>query len=1847
MAAAIAVNVSTSTAQATIPDSTTIHAGGLLSLAAANTTDGETSANASAATSQTAIGAAVAINDVHSTAYATIGANSTLSAQGLSLTALMNTPIAPTNTFDSTAVSGAGGQKIGIAGSVAFNYVNNISTASLGSGDSITLSTGDVTINAKDDSSTSASATPSVASSGSSVGVGASIALNIVTNTVTAEVPDTAAISGGATMSVSGEATETVYTYAQNGAAGGVGVGASIALAIVNDTTTAYVGSGQALDLSGGLGISANQNNTETSIAPANAQSSKVGVGAAIALNIVTDASSAKLERNVQAGGSIGVTSFATTTSTTEARVAELGIPLPSQTPGADSETSNQESYYGVSSGQQAPSAQSEVNSASSQTSSNSDSGGLSSVGVAAAIAVNYAKASSDAEVGANLQVDSSGSLTVESTETAVGYAKTTSLALLNTNSIGAAVSLNIFTVNNTATIGQGALVNAIGVSVEALMYNNEPDAFWVLAASAGVGSEVSVAGSIAVNVINTTVAASIGDRANIDSTGNLSVESQNFMLLQNAVGGASFSGENGVGAGIAFNYVNNSTTATIGDNVTADSADALAVTADSSELPFTNQIANGPTPLTFTLPGQSHSTSISDIAVGVAGSGDNSASGSVIVNLYSVTTAASIGNSDLINTRETGNLDQSIAVEASDALTIADGAGVIAAGGSNGIGVAIDLNVFTNYAVSATIGSGSTLNARSNATITAGTTDSFTGLIASANVGGSAAIGGSVVVDIFSPTTTASISPNTSVDAGGSVVVAAAHSTTILNIAGNFGGSGDASVGIANSTVVETDSTTAFIGSGDVVIANGVDSYQTGFGDINGVAVAATSSDNLTAWTVAGAFSGSASVAGSATINVLTANTTAYIDQGAEINATSSTGGTPSVLVLASDPTSIYGIAGSLSIGGDAGVGAGFDVGVLTKTTAAYILTAMVSATGDVIVQAVSGESMLSLAGGGAGGVYAGISGEASIYILAIKTYSTIGADPLPGAPTPSGAADVQASGSVGVSAVDPISYLGLAGELSAGAGAFGAAVGIPIVSQDTEAYIAGGSTVTALGSGSGVTAYTGQYTVTTNQSYASPYNDSGAEATPGTTRTNATSSVPGLTDQLNNPRLSNKRTATPNTTTINGLAVSAESQNDLETVGISAGAGGISFGVGGAINITSSTTYAYIGPGSKINTVGDTGASPGQTVFVASGHDYSNLGMALNVQFSGSIGAAPGVNAAIDSSDVEAYIADGAQTAAAQNVLVQAHNSEDLLAITAGVAAATLGFGAALGYLSINDTTHAYIGNTGAGGPAVVNAGGSVSVAADDETNTWSLAGSLAAGAELGLGASVTFVDVQKDTQAFIGQSAQITALGGTGSQLNGIYNGVLDSNGQFDVQNGFVGIAVQASSRENVVNLAAAIGVGGVGIAGGVSVEIVSSNTTASIGNNASINQQDQSGSPTQGVDVAAVNSSSALAFGGGLAVGAAGVSGAVDVGMIRNNTTAVIGASSTVNAAGQVGVFALSNKVINSYAIDISGGVVGVAGSVSVWTLGEPFSPNYTGVNQSNGGGMSQSAQNNLASSLTPSGGSSTMQSDMNGGLTSFTNQLSYNQGGSSDGHANSNTSQMTSQTGKASGDVSNDSPNNQYNSAYTSTAVTGTTAYIGANAIVTAGSVDIQARENRLQRHRRHRLPGIGRAGRIGRRREHQQQHQGLYRFERDDQYDWGDHRSRGSGRFGTRFVLRRQRRLRQPERTGRLDHRFDGSASLHRIRGLDPAGWEHFDLGDRESNGVQINVDRHHGRSLRRGSEHRFGPGHGQHLRGHWRRRPDRSELDWSCGGNHGLRRRFDIERGHSGQCHSARGCSL
>lgn len=154
-------------------------------------------------------------------------------------------------------------------------------------------------------------------------------------------------------------------------------------------------------------------------------------------------------------------------------------------------------------------------------------------------------------------------------------------------------------------------------------------------------------------------------------------------------------------------------------------------------------------------------------------------------------------------------------------------------------------------------------------------------------------------------------------------------------------------------------------------------------------------------------------------------------------------------------------------------------------------------------------------------------------------------------------------------------------------------------------------------------------------------------------------------------------------------------------------------------------------------------------------------------------------------------------------------------------------------------------------------------------------------------------TFVDVQKDTQAFIGQSAQITALGGTGSQLNGIYNGVLDSNGQFDVQNGFVGIAVQASSRENVVNLAAAIGVGGVGIAGGVSVEIVSSNTTASIGNNASINQQDQSGSPTQGVDVAAVNSSSALAFGGGLAVGAAGVSGAVDVGMIRNNTTAVIG------------------------------------------------------------------------------------------------------------------------------------------------------------------------------------------------------------------------------------------------------------------------------------------------------------------------------------------------------------------
>ncbi len=100
-----------------------------------------------------------------------------------------------------------------------------------------------------------------------------------------------------------------------------------------------------------------------------------------------------------------------------------------------------------------------------------------------------------------------------------------------------------------------------------------------------------------------------------------------------------------------------------------------------------------------------------------------------------------------------------------------------------------------------------------------------------------------------------------------------------------------------------------------------------------SGVAVVAATYLNLQTIAAGGAVGGEDGAAGSATVNVLSDTTHAYIAAGASVTATdNSPGNGPGVMVAAADLLSLLSTAGAAAAGGGDGLGAGVDVDSITK---------------------------------------------------------------------------------------------------------------------------------------------------------------------------------------------------------------------------------------------------------------------------------------------------------------------------------------------------------------------------------------------------------------------------------------------------------------------------------------------------------------------------------------------------------------------------------------------------------------------------------------------------------------------------------------------------------------------------------------------------------------------------------------------------------------------------------------------------------------------------------------------------------------------------------------------------
>ena len=438
--------------------------------------------------------------------------------------------------------------------------------------------------------------------------------------------------------------------------------------------------------------------------------------------------------------------------------------------------------------------------------------------------------------------------------------------------------------ITNNATVGQDAVVSGDGITIEAVNTGGKTNQLivWGLAGSGGSSEDnggASVAASIGVEVVFFHTEASVAQGAHLISNGGVEVHAENAIGIQNmALSGAASAGGAGVGGAIVVNVFPDVTTEAFIDSDTSnhvtqiDAVGKVEVSAKSS-IKEADPIK---VPIIGTLP------AFSSVALAAAASSGGAAvSGSVIVDVFFITTRAQINSGTQINQNQ-GRLTgtptsgtQTLKVEATDDTSftnIAGGLNFSTDGAGVGIGIVVD--VISKH-VSAVIQGQTTITTLGGIDVNAASTEHFHEL--ALDVGGSssnAAVDGSVIVVVLSPSSTSAEVSGT-VHAGDSFNITASDAMTDFLLAGG-GAVSTSSAGVAVSVIVidRQGTVDAGVGANSNLQANGG----------TGLTVSATQSEDIDLISVGAAGGDSAGVAGSVIVDIQNNSTLAHIDSGVTV---------------------------------------------------------------------------------------------------------------------------------------------------------------------------------------------------------------------------------------------------------------------------------------------------------------------------------------------------------------------------------------------------------------------------------------------------------------------------------------------------------------------------------------------------------------------------------------------------------------------------------------------------------------------------------------------------------------------------------------------------------------------------------------------------------------------------------------------------------------------------------------------------------------------------------------------------------------------------------------------------
>ena len=1326
------------------------------------------------------------------------------------------------------------------------------------------------------------------------------------------------------------------------GAGGGeLGVAGALSLVVSTDTQEAVVGQGTSITAPGAVTVKSTATNKIVNRAWAIAIASdftcddpgncggqggdKTAVGASIAVNVVVDNNKAELGENASIDAGDNATVLAEDLSSA---AGDFTLdPEDNTTSTQDYLTNNytsilqNSSYY-----------------------AEAIAGGVAQGGNAGtgSLAVTVSVGSTKAIIGEGVTIDADDVTVKAYNESDAKHLVGAVAISTDKKAVGASISGVYLREDVMAIVGDDGsaddnattrlIANSGDVDIDA---QADQESMTFMAAGGVSGNDLALAGAFGFNVLDSDVEARIIEDAVIQATsGNIGLNATHATDIRNfalAVSGSG--GSNSVGGSLALNLFLTDKKAIAGSNASGNNISLNAGGSVNVGVDARQEITNGV------------------ISASVSTS-NNAISGALSANIIKgdsyalVREGADINDNTTINSAST---TQAVAVTVSDNTTILDLTGTLAASSSTSVGIALAGNVMWKD-VKASVDS--VINADDNVMVTADTVQNLTATtvgIAASTGGFSGA--GSVSIGLIKSTTYADIGSNAVITTDGSVGVHAGDDTDIfmLEPAASFSSGGTALAGavgaavfvgttkariLDNATVtahghetmqVEIDSTytsspllSGIFGGGDNETREALGDFNDDFTFENikdlfltesrntetrrGVSVSAVSDQDVISIAASGAVSSDSAIAISLSAGVGINTTEASIGAGATIN-NDLTGANESqdVTVRAISDTYWVDLSAALGVGtGSAGVGVGADVVVQVKNTDAFIgQGAVVKANQNVLVEANGRDKIINSAATIGVGSTAGVAGTASVAVIVNDTEARIDGD-------------VQAEDNVTVSGQGTSELIQIAGAVGGGGTAgIGASFGIAVAKGTTKAIIGNTAQVDAKG--------------TTAVTADSTENSVAAVLAGGIGGTVGVSVAAGIKVHDSTTKAEilggvNQRFDNASYTQQDVLVRATNSVTTIDVIGGIGGGGTV--GVGVSLNalvvhnkaqasiqglVTAQRDISVEADSAKSTKNFTLAGAAGGTVSVAGNVAVVLVGAQADEETDGQMTGEGDNNLAADADSrnnsliVSDIISDNASDGDYDRTgdgfsevasTIDSKQSETNIATR---------FNNQDNTSSLNQTK-AFIASS-----ATVTAGRDLTVEAEDTTETIFTAGAVGGAGVVGVGVTVGVLLVNNTAQAYIGDGATVNATRNT---------------------------LIRARTSERINS--GAISAGGAGIAsvqGAVMAQVTTSKTHAFVGDNASVNQSDNS-SNEQTVAVLAESDTDLLSVtgsGGGALVGV-GITG--DSVVLDKETKAYIDDNARVSSGGDVTVDADAETDIIQVALSINGGLVGVTGSAGV-------------------------------------------------------------------------------------------------------------------------------------------------------------------------------------------------------------------------------------------------------------------------------------------------------------------------